>query len=439
MSMTLAEARSEARNVLEQAEKIEARYPGEITDPEDARQVKALLETYDELSDKIGTLEDSESRKARIRRELDGLNNVTDGRAFSRGLGANTKDGERPISPGSQFVTSGQYKQLQRDGAFKTELNMNQLAVALKDGTSLMSWKAFMEREAKALMYSGSGGPGSGFVLPDYRPGVVELLQREITIIDLIPRIPTSTDLISYVKQDSFTNSAAVVAQATATTGTSGLKPESAIQYSRQTADVKTIAHWLPVTNRMLDDAPAVRGLIDTQLLLGVELKLEDEVLAGDGTGDNFTGILNAGISQLGLGSLSVVDAILRARTTVRVTGHGRPNAIVMHPLDLEAIRITRENAATGTLGGYLMAPPTAAGPLTLWGMLVTESEAITENTALVGDFAQGVTLYDREQASVRVGTIDDQFVRNMQTLLAEGRWALVVSRPNMFASITGV
>jgi hypothetical protein len=49
------------------------------------------------------------------------------------------------------------------------------------------------------------------------------------------------------------------------------------------------------------------------------------------------------------------------------------------------------------------------------------------------------MTLFDREQSAIRVGLIDDQFVRNMQTILAEGRWALVVQRPTVFTRVTGI
>jgi HK97 family phage major capsid protein len=121
------------------------------------------------------------------------------------------------------------------------------------------------------------------------------------------------------------------------------------------------------------------------------------------------------------------------------VTGKGRPSAAVLNPNDWEAIRLSRENAATGTLGGYLMGPPSQVGAVTLWGMPVVEAEALTENTGLVGDFGMGCSLFDREQAAIRVGTIDDQFVRNMQTILAELRAAFVVYRPAMFTKITGI
>jgi HK97 family phage major capsid protein len=190
----------------------------------------------------------------------------------------------------------------------------------------------------------------------------------------------------------------------------------------------------------MLDDAPAIRGIINGRLLLGLDLVLETQVVSGNGSGSNLTGILStAGINIQGVGTDSVADAIFKARTQIVVTGLGRPGAILLHPNDWQAVRLARENAASATLGGYMMGPPSAVGFTTLWGIPVVESQALTENTGLIGDFAQGCTLFDREQAAIRVGTIDDQFVRNMQTILAELRVAFVVWRPTMFTKITGV
>jgi HK97 family phage major capsid protein len=63
----------------------------------------------------------------------------------------------------------------------------------------------------------------------------------------------------------------------------------------------------------------------------------------------------------------------------------------------------------------------------------------MTENSAIVGDFQIGCTLFDQEEAAIRVGTIDDQFVRNMQTILAELRAAFVVWRPTAFCKVTGI
>src|SRR5690606_5416089 len=138
-------------------------------------------------------------------------------------------------------------------------------------------------------------------------------------------------DTIEYVREDTFTNNAAPVAEATATTGTTGLKPESALAYSTQTSPVRTIAHWIPVTNRMLGDAPAIRGIINSRLLMGLNLELEEQMLTGNGSGENLQGIIGVGgINIQGVGSDSVLDAMLKARTQVRVNGLAQPNAYVL-------------------------------------------------------------------------------------------------------------
>jgi HK97 family phage major capsid protein len=100
-----------------------------------------------------------------------------------------------------------------------------------------------------------------------------------------------------------------------------------------------------------------------------------------------------------------------------------------------------RESAVTGNVnpGGYLYGPPSVAGPMTLWGRPVVEAVGMTLNTMLVADFQLGCMLFDREQAAIRVGTINDQMIRNMQTILAELRAAFVVFRPTAFAQVTGV
>jgi len=439
MSMTVAEARSEIKTLFEQADAIETRYPdGDITEADDLKEVKRLLGEIDGLETKLATLEDSEARRNRIAAGIERFGQPP-GRNFIPGAQLKDIQEGMTVSPGDQFVLSREYRELKNNGRFNSALTRVQFAINLKDGTSLILWKNRLASEQKTLLYGSGASSGGAFVQNDLRPGYIDILQRDLVVMDLILRVPTESDTIEYVREDTFTNAAAMTAEASATTGTSGTKPESALAYSTQTSAVRTLAHWVPVTNRMLADAPAIRGTINGRLLLGLDLELEDQVLTGDGTGENFTGIINtAGINIQGKGTDNELDAIFKARTQIRVTGHGRPNA-VLHPNDWQVIRLTRENAATGTLGQYLMGPPSQVGAITVWGIPVVESEALTENTGLIGDFRMGCTMFDREQSAIRVGTIDDQFVRNMQTILAELRAAFVVYRPSVFTKITGI
>jgi len=439
IQMSIAELRAEAKKNLEDADLIEKRYPdGVIESQEDEDQLKSLLSEIDVMEMVLQKKEDAESRAKRIQDGIDRYKTPAPGSVRPNAQA----DGRKSFSsPGTQFIESPEYRELKSKGIFNSNLATVRFGVTLDDGASLITWnKEMRSGSQKSLLYASSDDVGGGWVVEDRLPGYVDIMQREIVFLDLVPRIPTQSDTVEYVTEDTFTNSAAFTAEATATTGTSGVKPESALAYSVSTSAVQTLAHWIPVTNRMLADSPAIRGIINGRLLLGLDLILEDQILGGDGTGANLTGILStAGINLQGLGTDNVLDCLFKARTQVRVNGKGRPSAFVLHPNDWQGIRLTRENAATATLGNYLMGAPSVVGPTTVWGIPAIESEALTENTGLVGDFAMGSALYDREQSAIRVGTIDDQFVRNMQTILAELRAAFVVFRPNMFTKITGI
>ena len=436
--MQVSELRAEIKSNFEQAQLIENRYPdGLIESQEDEEQLKSLLSEIDIMEMVLTKKEDAEARNRRI---IDGIEHYKKPAEGSFRPSPTGDAGKSFKSPGTQFIESPEYRELKSKGIFNSNLATVRFGVTLDDGASLITWNKEMRGGGKSLLYASSDAVGGGWVVEDRLPGYVDIMQREIVFLDLVPRIPTQSDTVEYVTEDTFTNSAAFTAEATATTGTSGVKPESALAYSVSTSAVQTLAHWIPVTNRMLADSPAIRGIINGRLLLGLDLILEDQILGGDGTGANLTGILStAGINLQGLGTDNVLDCLFKARTQVRVNGKGRPSAFVLHPNDWQGIRLTRENAATATLGNYLMGAPSVVGPTTVWGIPAIESEALTENTGLVGDFAMGSALYDRQQSAIRVGTIDDQFVRNMQTILAELRAAFVVFRPNMFTKITGI
>jgi len=441
---TASECRTEIKQRLEAADLIEKKFPDPEKMPqEDLQQVQKLLGEIDGLEAKLSTLESAEERRDRIRRDLDRAAKPSAHNARPRyGDDGDPDQKARRMSPGAQFVDDRQYREMKQSGIFNSALSRVEFAVQMADGTSLLDWADAIA--GKALLRGGSSSSGQAFVLEDHQPGFIDILQREINVLDLVPRIPTTSDTIEYVREDTFTNSAAFVAEATGFTATAlggtGTKPESALAYSTQTSTVRTMAHWIPVTNRMLADAPAIRGVIDSRLLLGLQLTLEVQVVSGDGTGENLTGFLNtAGIGVVSKGTDSQIDALYKGRTLVRNTGHGRPSAYLLNPTDWQTIRLARETTNTATPGTYLFGPPSGSGAPTLWGLPVVESEIVPVGTGVIADWRQAMTLFDREQGNVRAGTINDQFIRNMQTLLAELRVAFVVWRPGVVAKVTGL
>jgi len=440
MTMSVAEARSEIKKLLDSADVLERKYPDPESMPnEDREQIQRILTDVDGLEAKLGTLESAEQRRTRILAGIDRYAKPVGRPAYT---GDETPEGKR-VSPGRQFLASQDYREAKQKNLFDSSLSRVEIGVTMSEGTSMLDWA-----ESKALLRGGSSTSGGAFVIEDHQPGFLDILQAPLNVINLINRTPTESDTIEYVREDTFTNNAAFVAEATGFVATaldagtgSGSKPESALAYSTQTATVRTMAHWIPVTNRMLADAPAIRGIIDSRLLFGLQQKLQSQIVSGNGSGENLTGILNAaGIGVVSKGSDSGIDALYKGRTQVVWTGYGRPTAFVLNPTDWQNIRLSRETANTAlSPGQYLFGPPALTGFGTLWGIPVVEDPNLPVGTALVGDFNQGATLFDREQGAVRVGTVNDQFIRNMQTILAELRVAFVVWRPAVFTKVTGL
>lgn len=306
--------------------------------------------------------------------------------------------------------------------------------------------------DAKALVTGASGTSAGAAVRNDLYTPLTDLIgQRELTVADLVTRGSTESDTVEYVRVTSKTNNAATVAEATTSAAPTapgsagalvnatggGYKPESAMTLDVVQAAVKTIAHWIPITKRAASDAPQVRTMIDTFLSYGLNEELEDQILAGNGSGENFTGILNS--SPLTVGSAGTdLDAIVDAIAKIRTTGRRRPTGLVIHPNDWYS---TGFLTAKDTQDNYLVGDPRASVEQlnTLWGLNVVVTEAQPENTALVGDFRQAV-LWEREGVSVMVSDQHaDFFTRNLLAILAEMRAAFGVLDPEGFCTVTAV
>jgi HK97 family phage major capsid protein len=90
------------------------------------------------------------------------------------------------------------------------------------------------------------------------------------------------------------------------------------------------------------------------------------------------------------------------------------------------------------SLHRYLLAMPGDNAPAMLWGLPVVQAFSMPPGDFLVGNFKLAATLFDREEAQILVSTEDqDNFIRNLVTVLCEERLALVVTRPQAFIAGT--
>lgn len=291
----------------------------------------------------------------------------------------------------------------------------------------------------KTLITGASDTSAGALVVNDWLGMQVGLsaFERPLTVRDIVTNGQTSSDTVEYVRVTSVTNNASPVVESTATADPSpmdaahGVKPESALALVKVTETVKTIAHWLPATKRALSDAGQVRTLIDQFLRYGLEEELEDQIMSGDGTGENFTGILNVSGTQAQAWDTDILTTTRKARTKVRTVGRSIPSAYVLNPADWEQIDLLQDNEARYFFGG-----PQRLGQPTLWGLPVIESEAMPAGTGMVADWRKAV-LWDREQASITVSDSHANFfIRNLVAFLGEMRAAFGILQPNAFVEI---
>lgn len=291
----------------------------------------------------------------------------------------------------------------------------------------------------KALITGASATSAGALVRRDYY-NFVDLPRRQPMLRDYITELRTDSDLIEYVRFNSRTNNAAMVAEATTdadigsgdpavTTAQGGLKPQSILALVKVTTTVKTIAHYMAVTRRALADAPYMRTLIDSELREGIEEELEDQMITGDGTGENFNGLETVSGVTTQAFDTDLKTTLRKARTKVRTTARIRRLAnviVLMHPNDMEDYDLDQDAEDRYYTGG----PRMILTPM-IWGMPIVESEAITEGTAWVLD-AKTLLLWNREQTVMRTtDSHKDWFARNLIAILAEARYAFGFTRPS--------
>ncbi len=211
-------------------------------------------------------------------------------------------------------------------------------------------------------------------------------------------------------------------------------KPESTWDVEVVKEGTSTIAHWIQFTRQALSDEAQIQGYINGRLAFGVEKRLNAQVLTGDGTGANLTGILNtAGIgTYVSPAGEDPLISIRKAKTVAQLSEYA-PDGVVLNPTDWEAVELS-----TNDNGTFRAAVVTNGAEQRLWGLRVVVSTAIAAGTALVGGFREGATLWERTGIELYLtDSHASNFTSNILTLLAEKRAALAVWRPKAFVKVT--
>lgn len=428
---TTAEKR-DLKTILKEMKAIQDEHMGKPM-PED------VGEKFDGLANEAKAIQDEADRAEQIKKFEKFGSEVPEPALPGDSKGAHDED--QPVgylSTGSAFVQSDEFKRFLNEGMPQSgSLPMQVKSAYGRERFIPLDRKALAKlRESKAVATI-----GADVIAPDRIGEVVRDTEMELlTMRDLLSVQNTNSNSVEYVTlTPAAAPSAAPVAE-------SGLKPETTFTAGTATAPVRTIAVHMPVTEQQLQDFPQIQGIIDTELRYELAFVEDEQVAWGDGTGQNLLGIFNTPgvIAGRDVAGDTLLDRIRRAITDVRVARNA-PNGLAVHPYDMERIQLLKGSDNTYV---WIVVTDAATGQMRIWGLQAVESlgmekptldtatNTIHERRILVGDFVRGATLWDRQQANVGVGWVNDQYIRNQRTIRAEERLAFGVKRPKAFRYI---
>ena len=244
--------------------------------------------------------------------------------------------------------------------------------------------------------------------------GITRIVRRNPFILELVNVGSIMSNVWEWVEQKNADGGAAMTAEGAA-------KSQADFDLVLASATVKKVTAYIKVTKEMLDDVALMRSEIDQELTELINLKIDEQLLSGAGSGNNLTGIITnatawaAGAFALSIPTPTKWDVLRTAINQVRVNLF-EPTYIVMHPTDVTSMELSKDST-----GQYIMPPFAAVDGSIVSGIRVVANTGVTIDKFLVGDFNKAGVRF-REGLTINVGYENDDFTKNLVTILAEAR-----------------
>ena len=315
-----------------------------------------------------------------------------------------TAPADKPAGPesfGEQFVKNAEY------AAFQKKTSRGSMGLELKNTVTNTIANTFSER----------------------RPGLVEGAFRVFTIEDLLTSIPTSSNAIDWVRENVFTNNAAEA--------TEGAQlAQSSITFTPGTMPVQNVGHFIKITRQLAMDNAALAAYINRRMVYGVNLRVENQLVAGNGATPNLNGLTNSGnytahgysaaaLTALGLSPTNRFDLIGKMMGDCALADYPA-DVVILNTGDWWTMRLTKDSQ-----GRYLLGDPGSNVVPSLFGRPVVASNAMTADNVWVGSLSQAATKHDREGIAIDLSDSDENnFQLGLVSIRAMRRLALTVEKP---------
>lgn len=321
--------------------------------------------------------------------------------AVEQKAGAPSDAESKDESMGAQFVKNAEYAN------FQTKTGRGSVGMEVKNTVTNAIGNTYSER----------------------RPGIVEGAFRVFTVEDLLTKIPTSANAIDWVRENVFTNAAAETAE--------GVQiAQSSITFTTGTMPVQNVAHFVKITRQLAQDNASLAAYINRRMIYGVNLRVENQLVAGNGASPNLSGLTLAGnftahgytaasLTALGLSPTNRFDLIGKMIGDCALADYPA-DVVMLNTADWWTLRLSKDDQ-----GRYLLGDPGSAVAPMLFGLPVVASNALVVGSVWVGSLSQAATLHNREGIVLDLSDSDENnFQLGLVSVRAMRRLALTIEKP---------
>ena len=276
------------------------------------------------------------------------------------------------------------------------------------------------EVEIKALTTRASiSGNTNAYVLPT----IGQLGVKARALYDVLPKVQISNrsndnGVIKYHDWDE-----ATTARAAAMVAEGGTFPESTATFIERTMPIRKIGDTLPVTEEFGEDSALAAAELERFLDVNVNTIIDSQIINGDGTGQNLTGLLTSAPDYTpvasGIAGANIKDLVRKMRTAI-IKGRGskyNPDIVVMNSDTFDRYYLAKDldnNYLFDTLNG------------TIGGLFVVEDNNMPDNQLVVGD-RRFATIYEKGGVVLSEGLVNAQFTSDSKTIKARKRMAMLI------------
>ena len=265
-------------------------------------------------------------------------------------------------------------------------------------------------------------------------PGLDIVPSRRVRLLDIVSRGSAESNIISWVSQANKDGAAAQ-------TGEGLAKNQIDFDLVVNSESLKKTTAYIKISEEMLNDVAFIEAEIQNELMREILKAVETQVYSGDGTGNNLNGIRTqasafaAGTFALTVDNANEADVLTVAANQIKIAEQEAPNYILMHPSDVTKLKLIK---ASTTDRRYVDRLVMVAGEMSLDGIPILETTLVTAGQYLIGYFP-AATVYDKGMIDIKVGYENDDFTKNLVTILAEWRGLNVIKTNKTSAFVKGV